>query len=201
MNVDNFDIIRELLTFNAPDNYYFVQVLMRKKDAKKGTKVNGTNNNSRLIKDYYIKSLEDFDFYKPEIIELCKLFNARAGIDLNTKSLLNTSWRALELLTANIQSNHLNKVHKIFASAAGKVSGKDKKWIIDLDGDQVHMKDDILKYIHSVEPFDKEKLIAEIPSKNGLHLITIPFNLSSFKDVFKDVDIHKQNPTNLYIPV
>jgi hypothetical protein len=47
-----------------------------------------------------------------------------------------------------------------------------------------------------------DKVIAEIPTKNGVHLITRPFNLQEFKETFDgDWDIiHKNNPTLLYCP-
>ena len=83
--IDNFGKIRDMLEFRNKDDFYFLQILQRKKDHVVD-KVNGSNNNSRLIKAYYIKNLEHFDFIKPEIIKLCKLFNARAGINLNRRS-------------------------------------------------------------------------------------------------------------------
>lgn len=96
--VDNFDRIRKLLNFRSKDDFYFVQVLQRKKDHN-NTKVNGTNNNSRLIKVYYISSLEYFDFVKPEIIELCKVFGARAGINLNRRSFERMAFHHLKKVT------------------------------------------------------------------------------------------------------
>ena len=43
-------------------------------------------------------------------------------------------------------------------------------------------------------------MIAYIPTKNGYHIITKPFNLKQFKDKYSDIDVHKNNPTILYIP-
>jgi len=37
-------------------------------------------------------------------------------------------------------------------------------------------------------------------SKSGLHIITTPFNISEFNKKYTDIEIHKDNPTNLYIP-
>jgi hypothetical protein len=34
--------------------------------------------------------------------------------------------------------------------------------------------------------------------KNGVHLITTPFNLQQFKEEYQDIDVHKNNPTLLY---
>lgn len=43
-------------------------------------------------------------------------------------------------------------------------------------------------------------LFAEIPTMNGCHLITKPFNLQKFKEKFPKIDVHKNNPTVLYVP-
>jgi hypothetical protein len=40
----------------------------------------------------------------------------------------------------------------------------------------------------------------KVPTKNGIHLITNPFNLNAFKFGFPNIDVHKNNPTILYIP-
>ena len=73
MIVDNFDLIREHLVFNSPDEFYFVQIIQRKKDGNEGLHV---RNGYRLIRSYYIYSLEDFDNLKGRIKELCESNNA-----------------------------------------------------------------------------------------------------------------------------
>lgn len=203
MSVDNFKQIREILEFDSIDEFYFLQVLQRKKDALEGRKVNGTNNNSRLIKAYYVKSLEQFDFIKPEIIELCKVFNARAGINLNRRSFEKTAFQTLKLVTDNLINKNFDKVHKTYSSAAGKFShDREKKWIVDLDGEEENTFDyiyNMAEFIDGLEPIG-EKTVCRIPSKNGSHLITSPFNLKEFKDRYPKTDVQKNNPTNLFIP-
>ena len=49
MIVDNFKLIRDYLTFNNPDEFYFLQVLIRGKDGHTEQGVNG-NNKNRVIK-------------------------------------------------------------------------------------------------------------------------------------------------------
>jgi hypothetical protein len=52
------------------------------------------------------------------------------------------------------------------------------------------------------EPFDKKKFITFIPTKNGLHILTRPFNVMNIKKYidFNIDDIKKQGLTILYIP-
>lgn len=106
---DNFDKIIPLLNWRTSDDFYFLQILQRKKDHKEGIKVNGANNNSRLIKAYYVKSLESLNFYKPKIIELCKLFNARA-YKLKSKLFLLGESDAQEKGEVNIEDNQLTEI-------------------------------------------------------------------------------------------
>jgi len=57
----------------------------------------------------------------------------------------------------------------------------------------------MLPTIERIKPIGN-KLIDIIPSKNGYHVITSPFDVSEFSKSFPNIDIHKDNPTNLYIP-
>lgn len=77
---------------------------------------------------------------------------------------------------------------------------KNKTWIIDIDG---QFSDDwLLQMIHYIDNCKPEgnKLVTQLPTKNGLHLITKPFDLRDFKNKYSEIDIHKDNPINLYIP-
>ena len=47
MNVNNFDLIRNLLKFEDKDDFYFLQIIQRKKD---GNIVPEANNGYRTIK-------------------------------------------------------------------------------------------------------------------------------------------------------
>jgi len=68
---------------------------------------------------------------------------------------------------------------------------------------------DVLVRIHNyVENLQtetgKEPMLEVLPTKNGYHMITRPFNLSKFKLLINDLDVrldvHKDNPTILYCP-
>jgi hypothetical protein len=202
--VNNFEQIRELLDFKSDDDFYFLQILQRKKDNKKGTKVNGSNNNSRLVKAYYVKSVEHFDFIVPEVIELCNIFNARAGFNLNKRSFRKMALQHLKKVTDQLINGSYDKAHKAYSSVVGAFSNDtDKKWVLDID-DVDDVSSLLLNFINNCEPKSKtledSKIIALIPSKSGFHVITKPFNVMEFKKVYQEISIHKNNPTNLYIP-
>ena len=71
--VDNFKLIRDYLKFESEDDFYFLQILQRKKDGPgpNGIKVTGTNNKSRAIKTYCISSVEYLDKIEGEVKHLC----------------------------------------------------------------------------------------------------------------------------------
>jgi hypothetical protein len=202
--VNNFKQISDFLTWNSKDDFYFLQVLQRKKDAEAGMKVNGTNNNSRLIKAYFVKSKESLKFFEPEIIQLCKVFNARAGINLNKSSFQKLAIPFQRLILDNMENGNVDKLYKTYTSVVGKKNhDKNKKWIIDIDEEEMHMVEAMKQFINTLQPYSDEvpnKILLEIPSKTGLHLITSPFNLQQFKVGFPTIDVQKNNPTNCFIP-
>lgn len=62
------------------------------------------------------------------------------------------------------------------------------------------------KRIDMIDNIDKIKPLLAFTSeddyytKSGYHLITKPFDMQVFRERFPDIDVHKNNPTNLYIP-
>ena len=77
--VDNFALIRNFMKFEDPDQFYFLQIIQRKKDGPgPNGSVLGTNNTSRSIKTYCITSKEMLDRIEIEVKHLCEYFNARA---------------------------------------------------------------------------------------------------------------------------
>jgi hypothetical protein len=198
--INNFEQIKELLDWRSEDDFYFIQILQRKKDHKEG-KINGSNNNSRLIKAYYLKSIEHLEFLTPEIIQLCEVFNARAGINLNRRSFKKMQLQHQKKCIDQQLNGTYNKVHKAYNTVVGAFNhDSDKKWIIDIDEpydeNEVRGMVEMLKNYQPLGP----KMICKIPSKSGYHLITKSFNIKQAKEDFPGLDIHKNNPTNLYIP-
>ena len=210
MQVDNFDLIRSLLSFRSEDDFYFLQILQRKKDHNNG-KVNGSNNNARLIKAYYIHSLEYFDFIKPEVIEMCKLFWARANINLNRRSYEDTAKKVhIHMAEKILLHKDYQHVHSAWNTVCGQYhSETDKLWLWDFDeGDEIY-ETTFTECMMKCRP-NTQSIIAKIPSRSGFHLITTPFDLAQFSQFMgqtglnwsKDVNflhLHRNNPTNLCI--
>lgn len=204
--VDNFDYIARLIDgFNKEvsakhdlkDVYYHLQVIKRSKDTHEGA-------NSVLIKAYQIDLDHPLERYKDDIIELCERFKARAYINPSPKSKEATAVQMLTELSDCFRKHDFNYLKRLWNSAAGKVGAIDKHWVIDCDYSENFGDRDIAtmaKFIdRECEPFDKVKYISCIPTRSGKHLITHPFNVARFAEVYPDIAVHKNNPTVLYVP-
>lgn len=208
MSVDNKEIIKPLLTFPKPgDSFYFIQILQRKKDHK-GTMLGGSTNNSRLIKAYYITSLEKLEIHWGEMVKLAELFNARVSINLNPRSFKKAGFQLLTKIANQMENGDFYNIRKAYDSVLGNYHAEmDKRWIVDLDKEDLDKKDKIVQYINLAhltmsehETAGNYKILAEIPSKSGMHIITNPFNLEAFGKTFPKIEIHRNNPSNIFIP-
>lgn len=197
--INNFEQIKALLKFEDENEFYFLQIIQRKKDHKESNFKLGISNNNRLIKAYYIFSIEQLDKYKLEIITLCTEFNARAGICLNRRNAKMLSFEMMKLLAENIGNGYFNQLGGLWNTVCGQhYKDKDKTWIIDVDDKEFNFNEaEIL--INECQPIGN-KVITKIPTKNGYHVITKPFDLRNFSTVYPELNIHKNNPTILYIP-
>jgi hypothetical protein len=191
--VDNFEQIKGLLSFGGEDEFYFVQIIKRKKEnAELGS-------NSHIVKFYYIKSAADLDKDKGEMILLANYHNARVCINLNKRSFERTAFHTLKKITDQILNKDYKNVRKAYNSVCGMHAADiDKTWIVDID-EKGRQANEVLKDLDEIQPIGN-KVIAIIETKNGVHLITKPFNLQKFKEWFPNIDVHKNNPTIIYIP-
>jgi hypothetical protein len=193
--VDVFEQIKHLLVFEDKDDFYYLQILQRKKENKE------LGANSRVIKNYYIKNLGYFEEKYDEIKGLCNIFNARAMLRLNKRSFSKVAFKSLQNIANSMSNGEYEFIQKSYDRACGDGhNDKNKKWIIDIDGEIIENNiNEMLSVINEVKP-DGEKLIVRLPTKNGIHLIVKPFNTAVFRDKYPNIDIHKDNPINLYIP-
>ena len=196
--INNIDIIKSIISFDTPDEFYHLQILKRKKEHP------SLGSNSYVVKTYYISSMDYLDKKLPEIIALCDFHNARAYINLNGRSFERTAFHTLKKITDQIMNKDFKSVRKAYESVCGEFgTGKDKGWIIDIDTPKEELDTDVvvemLHFLEGIEPIGN-KFICELPTKNGFHLITKPFNVQKFSEKYTAIDVHKNNPTLLFIP-
>ncbi|MBQ5456910.1 MAG: hypothetical protein IIT63_14000 [Prevotella sp.] len=197
MTVDNFDQIEKLLDFKNDGDFYMIQIMQRGKDQNDGR----TSSSVRIIKSYFADSIEYLEERREEIKGLCEFFNARACINLNKKNKKQVSMKGLELMAHLVAHEEYHTFRSIFETACGQTGACDgnKTWIVDVDTKDETELSYIIEAVNQCEPFDREKIVAEIPTPHGIHLITRPFNKKTFSGIYKNsIDIHDGTPTVLY---
>lgn len=193
--INNFEIISNILEFKNPMDFVQLYIFKRKKD-----QVDKENHQSvRTVKSYSIESIEQLNKKKEEVIQLCELFKARAYIHVSCHNHKDVGLLMIETLAKRIREGNYSQRH-LFDSIVGQMHIKDKKWIIDID---TKNNDYLLNIIETIEfkcrP-EGYKCIETIPTKQGFHLITKPFDVQEFKKEYSEIDIQKSNPTLLYYP-
>ena len=201
--IDNYELIEPRLTWDNPDMFYFIQIFKRRKGNP------GMDKDMILIDNFYIYTKEQFERMYPLIKTTCDAHNARAYFRFNRRSAKQAALQSLKRLTEMIIQENYKAAKGAYASAAGEFHAeKDKTWIIDIDdidlkdlSDREKIKDII---IGLQKKTGREPMIFEIPSRNGIHFIARPFNSAAYGTIIKDMglrtDLHKDNPTILYMP-
>lgn len=193
--IDNFDIIRSHLTFESNFDRYIIHIIKRAKDDK-GVEY-GSNETNRLIKTFYITSLEYFDKKVPVIKDLCDSNNARAYILPQVRNNEDCLKELLKIVVDNLSNPTQKPDHLIRSAYCGYHGSRDKKWILDLDNDNM------TEYRHEIRyggcstwsktwtPEEVLKLVQDqlveckktkedawmVPTRNGHCIVTSPFNL------------------------
>jgi hypothetical protein len=194
--INNIEIIKPLLNFEKPGDFYMLYVLKRKKDQPEEERDN--HQSVRTIKTYCIESIEHLEKRYDEVIQLCEMFKARAYIHVQKQNHFDVSLSMMVDLAQRIQNGQHNQ-KGLFDSVVGQIKTGEKRWIIDVDG-IMDASPLMMAYIdHVCKPYGP-KIEAIIPTKNGHHLITKKFDVLKFKEEYPDLDIQKRNPTLLYYP-
>jgi hypothetical protein len=194
--IDNIDVVKSLLNFTEPGDFYMLYVFKRKKDQPEGERDN--HQSVRTIKTYCVDSLEHLDRRYDEIKQLCEMFKARAYIHVQKQNHRDVSLDMLSTLAERIKNGAQNQ-KGLFDSVVGQIKTQEKRWIVDIDTkDKKFLRDITMDLMYILPLGDKVEKV--VPTKNGFHLITQKFNVMEFKDKYPDVDIQKKNPTLLYYP-
>jgi len=191
--VDNFDKILPLLTevwdtYTIPMSFH-VQVLQRSKD--------GHDKSTRLIAEWFVGSEQRIKFLMPAIKNLCESYEARCYINLNPKRDETVMWKMLKNIAERLETKSFTP-YSMLSSTHDSCQGHGiKRWIVDIDNDI-----DIEKLIFDINRCQSgtpnHNVVAQLPTKNGTHLITHPFNVSQLT-LPEGVEIKKNNPTILYL--
>lgn len=201
--INNLDKILNLMSFRSDDDFYFCQILKRKKDNPEMKK------HSMVIRSYYIKSADQLIKMFGDMKMLCDLNNARCVINLNRRSFKNIAHRVNMMVPELLINENYSNIVNVLDAACGKYSNEGthgiKKWIVDIDTKNFCEYKYIIDNINKMNPNPGiSKEIGLIPTKNGYHLITTGFDKMAFHNInwnkFNKPDIKDDNPTILYNP-
>jgi competence protein ComGF len=195
--IDNIELIKDLLNFENDGDFYMLYVFKRKKDQPEGERDN--HQSVRTIKTYCVDSVEYLEKRYDEIKQLCEMFKARAYIHVQKQNHKDVSLEMMVSLAERIRNGQTNQ-KGLFDSVVGQIKTYEKRWIVDIDSKDNKELLKVKLAIDSCPPFGKDKIISEIPTKNGYHLITERFDVMEFKKHFPELDLQKKNPTLLFLP-
>jgi hypothetical protein len=201
--IDNIELIKPLLNFEQEGDFYMLYVFKRKKDQPEEERDN--HQSVRTIKSYCINSIEYLEKRYDEIKILCETFKARAYIHVTKQNHKDVAMNMITEIVSRIQSGQINQQH-VFDSVVGQIKTQEKRWIIDIDTQSIHIKNMMINIIDGVRPTDDgSKIEAIIPTKNGIHLITKRFDVMEFIKQLTErgevvPDVQKKNPTLVYYP-
>jgi hypothetical protein len=185
--LDNSKLIRAFCP-DKDDGDTFIYTEMLDRGQRKG------NNGQRLLKTFYHRSREEFDNQFETIKKLCDMSQVRAMTRLAPRSYKKVAGTFLRLVTETYITQNYAGMKTLYNRACGTTTPTTKLWLVDCDSP------DEYKLASTFE--DKAKSLGgvwfSIPSKKGTHIICSPFDMRLWP--FPNIGIHKDNPTNLYIP-
>ena len=201
--IDNFEIVKSLMGFEEKDNMFVhVQVLRRGKDHPDLPAAN------KLIKAWVVRSREHLDKIKEEVVFLCEHYKARAYVSCAPKSIAKLNTLIMRKMADNLHTGNVINPWHVFNSACGELQGVEKRWVMDVDDKDI--ADSVLLEIDRLwvnahpqdwgKPRESGWLVCKIPTLNGAHFISRPFNLQEFMKRFPDVEAKKNGLTALYVP-
>ncbi len=185
------------------DGDTFIYTEMLDRTARKG------NNSQRLLKTFYHRSREEFFEQWPTIQKLCDMSQVRAYTRLAPRSYKKVGKEHARLVMECVLTENWAGMKSQYNRACGTVSPNEKLWLYDVD-EITPLTTEFGAWLAG-DPLGVGKTIdlfvAEIPSRKGLHYIARPFNPLDLPMKFRallepggPMSLHKDNPTNLYIP-
>ena len=195
MIVDNFEVIRNLLSFKSEGDFYSLQILKRREDNP------FMEINSRVIKNYYISSLEEFNTLEEEIKLMCSTFNARAYINPAVKNQERVAFAMIKRIADCVYSKQYDCIKGIYQSECDRSKSDKPIWVIDVDTDSEKTLSELITAVEGCQSGHAITTAEIIPTINGCHVLTYPFNskeLEPFLATCDDVELKKERQTLLY---
>lgn len=198
--INNFDAIKEHLEFDKPGDIYAVHVLFRVKDLRTDEEKQmflSHDETQRKIKSWFIESYEHWDKKVPQMIDLAIANKARVYVSMTKKNRLVCNRALAKKIIEEIDNPHVKYDGMITSAVCGCHISDYKWWTLDVDNDTEIIDPNNIGALSRVRLYDiKDALVSEmaklvdetktrsgseifeVPTKNGCHIMTPPFNRS-----------------------
>ena len=166
--INNFEAIEPFLNFESGSVVYQIEILQRTKDG---------NGKTGLVADFYVNSLNYYKFIQAAIKVLCKEYNARAYINLNPKSEEAILWKMMDSGMERLKNKQFKPLSLLTNAVVKCNAVGDKVWVVDIDEpSDIENIDNICNSINICRSGHSTNVLKVIPTVNGLHILTRPFN-------------------------
>lgn len=195
MIVDNFELIKSLMHFESDGDFYLLQILQRRKENPEMESAK-----CYVVKTYYIRSVDHLRRLENEIREFSRMYSARAYISPSAKNWKNVSKLVVKKSLDYIFEGKETLMDKVVESCAAESIPKNKLWVIDIDTTDEGAISRIMEGVERCESGYGINIKAVVPTLNGVHLITHPFNVKQIEPLMCDYDfkVEKNRFTLLY---
>lgn len=183
--VDNFGLIDEwgLLEFKDPGDIYVFHALKRVKDLKEKDELqpgDSTGDTHRLVRTWYVDSQEYLDRHVDFMRKLCDDNGARLYLIPQVRNRLVCRRVLLKKLVDLLDDPNVRDENIMRSAICGCHQSRRKRWIVDIDFDDMHLYDSSLtkSQAHDLVNKDSEyglkildgvsSKIAKIHEKNGV---------------------------------
>lgn len=170
MSVDNSEVIRNFVPEKDDgDTYVYTELLDRRKT--KG------NNGFRLVKSFFHRDRESFDYQLPAIKELCTSYGCRAYTRISPRSFKKTAGVFLKMVAEAFVASNYDGMKTLYNKACGNVSPNTKYWMLDIDTEVTSLMEEYKNHvIRGGARSTPAQFVCEVPSKTGTHWIITPYN-------------------------
>lgn len=172
------ELMRQLLTecLKGPDYHLRGAVIQRRKDNP------GMKSEARIIKRYTFNTIDDFEYYKEEIQEYVKLFNARFYINPTPRSYSAVALDVLEKIANLLVHKNHEAIKNVYDSTADSNTGvkASRLWLIDIDATEdpkTSWMAELIMFLYGSIPSTETILIS--PTPNGYHILVPPHKRES----------------------
>lgn len=175
--VDNFDLIADFMVFDNPGDFYVISIMQRRKD------IPDLKYTSMDICTFYVKSKEHLYKLSDTVKKICDALSARAYISIYPVSPNRAALNTISKITENIMSGNPMASCRSWESSCA--NSPCNLFLVDIDTKDPSL---ICALKSEIEDIRSNSIITELPTPNGVHLITQKFNRSLFPTQLLDLD-------------